>query len=256
MLKKYLYLLLFFVVNQSMIGQVVGFRNYIIAINFLPIEKAIFSKWWFILSIIGILFLLINILFAKSSKYNKDFVRNYSKIESTNEQFTLYFLFLGIIIPVIDLVIEFTGVRERNTLEFNLITGFVLLLIYFLSKKYKIVYNNIAIIFSVVYILYGISTIFKIAKYHTSISSALEFAVMFFLSYTVFRIFKYYWIFVFSVVIIIFSLFFFGFIEKKEAVVFLSYSLLITVLNHIRHIVNLNSKDKFLFADNIVKIYH
>ncbi|WP_395058543.1 PAS domain S-box protein, partial [Flavobacterium sp.] len=45
---------------------------------------------------------------------------------------------------------------------------------------------------------------------------------------------------------------FLEFIEKKEAVVFLSFSVLITVLNHIRHITNLNSKDKFLFADNIV----
>ncbi|WP_395048038.1 PAS domain S-box protein [Flavobacterium sp.] len=179
-------------------------------------------------------------------------MKNYSKIESTNEQLSLYFLFLGITIPIIDLVIEFTGVREINTLEFNLITGFVLLLIYFLSKKYKYIYNNIAVIFVVIYILYGISTIFKIVKYPTSISSAIEFAVMYFLSYNVFRVFKYYWIFVASVLTAISSLCFFEFIERKEAVVFLSFSVLITVLNHIRHITNLNSKDKFLFADNIV----
>ncbi|SFA91508.1 PAS domain S-box-containing protein [Flavobacterium swingsii] len=246
MLKKYLYFILLFVINQSLIGQVVDYQKII------PIQKPIFSSWWFILSVVGILYLLINILFRKSSNYNKDFVKNYSKIESTNEQLSLYFLFLGIIIPVIDLVIEFTGVRERNTLELNLITGFVLLLIYFLSKKYKSVYNNIAIIFAVVFIFYGISTIYKIIVYPTSIASAIEFAIMYFLSYNVFRVLKYYWLFVFSVLTIICLLYLLEFINKKEAVVFLSFSVLISILNHIRHITNLNSKDKFLFADNIV----
>lgn len=216
------------------------------------IEKPFYLKWWFILSLIGMIYTIISIIFNKTSSYNKDFVKNYSDLEATNEQYRLYFLFLGITIPILELIVEIADVRQRNTLEFNLITSLVLILIYFLSKRFQFIFKNLGYIFATLFILYGVQIIFRFIQYPQNIASAVEFLVFFFVSYNVFKSIKGYWLFVLLIFGIIFILFTSGVISKLLTVIFLNYCFLIAILNHVRHISTLNSKDKFLFTDNIV----
>ena len=216
------------------------------------VKPPFYLTWWFILSTIILLFTIINVIFNKTSSYNKDFVKNYSEIETSNEQYSLYFLFLGISLPIIELLIELGGVRQTDTLQLNLIVGALLILVYLLSRKFKIVFNNLNIIFIISYSLYGITTILKVINYPTSVDSILEFVFMFILGYNVFKTLKAYWLFVFVVFGLVISLYTANYIPKSVMITFMNICFLVAILNHVRHISNLNSKDKFLFADDII----
>ncbi len=216
------------------------------------IDKPFYLKWWFILGLIGIMYTIITFIFKKTSSYNKDFVKNYSEIETTNEQFRLYFLFVGITMPILELVVEIADVRQRSNLGVNLITSLILILIYFLSKNNQFLYKNLKIIFSTLFLMFGISIVYRLINYPQSIALAVEFVVFFFLSFHIFKTIQKYWLFVFGIFGVILILFATGAISKLLAVIFFNYCFLIAILNHVRHISNLNSKDKFLFADNIV----
>ncbi|WP_395076096.1 PAS domain S-box protein [Flavobacterium sp.] len=216
------------------------------------VKTPFYFTWWFILSTIILLFTIINIIFNKTSSYNKDFVKNYSEIETSNEQFSLYFLFLGISLPFIELLIELGGVRQTDTLQLNLVVGALLILVYLLSRKFKIIFNNLNIIFIIAYAIYGVTTILKIIYYPTSLDSILEFVFMFILGYNLFKTLKAYWLFVFLIFGLVISLYTTNCISKTIMITFVNICFLVAILNHVRHISNLNSKDKFLFADDII----
>jgi PAS domain S-box-containing protein len=216
------------------------------------IQKPFYLSWWFIIAVVACAYMIINFMFVKTSSYNKNFVKNYSNNQTSNEQYALYFIFLGLGLLIIEVVIEITGIRYRETLQLNLIVGTLLIIVYLLSRKFEFVHHNLSYIFSVFFIFYGISSVIKIINYPDSVASALEFVFMFSLSYNVFKSIKLYWFFVFCVFGTIFILYTTNSIPKNLTVIFFNICFLVALLNHVRHISNLNSKDKFLFADNII----
>jgi PAS domain S-box-containing protein len=216
------------------------------------IEKPFYFNWWFVLIFLVILYFIVNIIFTKSSKYNEEYIKNYSEIETSNEQYRLYFLFLGITIPLLEIVVKLTQIPSRNSLKVNIITGIVLISMYFLSKRFKFIYQNLSTFFLVIFILYGCTTIYRIIQGPENIASSLEFIVMFYLSYNAFKSIRAYWVFVWMVFGLLIILFTNNLIPKQLMVVLLNFSFLTAILNHVRHISFLNSRKKFLFADNIV----
>ncbi len=216
------------------------------------IEKPFYLSWWFIIGGIAIIYLVISLIFTKTAKYNKDFVKNYAEADSSNEQFGLYFLFLGILIPLIDFIIEITNVREVETLQFNILVGIILIGVYLLSKKIKIIQNNLRYLFALFLFIYAVETVRKMIFFPNNIAAFLDFLVAFFLSYSVFKTIRYYWLYVFLVFGLIIALYTSNAITREVMVAFLYSCFIIAILNQVRYIVNLNAKDKFLFADNIV----
>ncbi len=216
------------------------------------IERPFYFNWWFVLIFLIILYATIGIIFNRSSKFNKEYIKNYSEIETSNEQYRLYFLFLGITVPLLELVVKLAQIPGRSSLKVNIVTGIVLISMYFLSKRFKVIYQNLSSIFLVIFILYGSTTIFRIIQKPDSIASSLEFIVMFFLSYNAFKSIRVYWVFVWLVFGMLIILFVNNLIPKQLIVVLINFSFLTAILNHVRHISMLNSRDKFLFADNIV----
>ncbi|SHI89512.1 PAS domain S-box protein [Flavobacterium terrae] len=216
------------------------------------VDKPFYLSWWFILGGITIIYLVISLIFSKTAKYNKDFVKNYAEADSSNEQFGLYFLFLGILIPLIDFIIEITNVRAVESLQFNIFVGIILIGVYLLSKNFKIVQNNLRNLFAIFLLIYAVETVRKMILFPNHIASFLDFLVAFFLSYSVFRSIRYYWLYVFMVFGIIIALYTSNAITREVMVAFLYSCFIIAILNQVRYIVNLNAKDKFLFADNIV----
>lgn len=216
------------------------------------IEKPFYLSWWFIIGGIAIIYMIISLIFSRTAKYNKDFVKNYAEADSSNEQFGLYFLFLGILIPLIDFIIEITNVREVESLQFNIFVGIVLIGVYLLSKNFKIVQNNLRYLFALFLFIYAVETVRKMIFYPNNIAAFLDFLVAFFLSYSVFRSIKYYWLYVFMIFGLIIALYTSNGITREVMVAFLYSCFIIAILNQVRYIVNLNAKDKFLFADNIV----
>ncbi len=216
------------------------------------IQKPFYLSWWFILTFSTIIFCIISIIFSKTANYDKNFVKNYSEIETSKEQYRLYFLFLGFTIPLLEIIVEITGIRGRTTLELNLSIGFILIIIYLLSFKNNFINKYLRNIFILLYIFYLITSVIRLINQPDRFSSSIEFIVLFFLAYSVFTHIRVYWFFVFTVFATLVILSVYEFISKELCVILINYCFLVAILNHIRHISNLNSKDKFLFADNIV----
>jgi PAS domain S-box-containing protein len=216
------------------------------------IEKPFYFKWWFVLIFLGLLYAFVVFILNKTTNFNKDFIKNYSENKTTAEEYKLYLLFLGISLPAIEAFSNLTGMEDKNTLQGNIITSILFLSFYFLSKKYTILDKYISLYFSSIYVLYVISTILRLVKYPDRIASSLEFIIIFFIAYSIFKSIKLYWIFVWSTFGMLIILYLNGFISKKLLVTLVIFCFLTAILNYVRHISNLNSKDKFLFADNIV----
>jgi PAS domain S-box-containing protein len=219
---------------------------------YFSIQKPFYFKWWFILSFLALIFTVVNFIFGKTSSYNKDFIKNYSESQTNIEKYRLYLLFLGLTIPILEIIVELSNSRMRDTLESNLIISSVFLVTYFLSLRIKFLSNILEKILIGFFIFYTISTFIGLYKYPNVASSSIEFIIVFFLSYNIFKTIRYYWLYVLIVFTVLISMYLVGYLPKLLTVILFDYCLLVLILNHVGHIANLNSKDKFLFADNIV----
>lgn len=216
------------------------------------INSPFYLSWWFILSTLAVIYLVISIIFNKSSKYNKDFIKNYTNIQSQIEKYKLYLIFIGITVPILELIVEVAGVRERNTLQFNIITSVLGIIIYVCSNKFKLVNKYLPNIFVTLFIFISVANIYRIIQHPNNIWSAIEFIIILFISINIFNSIKNYRIFVITVFVTIMLLFLGNYISKTYSVILLSYCVLVTILNHVKYISDLNSNYKFLFANNIV----
>jgi PAS domain S-box-containing protein len=216
------------------------------------IETPFYYKWWFILSILGFLTAFFLVIFNKTSSYNKDFVKNYSDSQTSTEQYRLYLLFLGIIIPILEIITELFKIRNHSELYLNLGTGLVLIFLYFSSKKIKFIKKNLQPLFLFIFLIYASYIMYKLLYKEFEIITLVEFLIMFFISYNVFRLSQMYWTFVGFIILFFIYLFIFNVIPIKYLVILFNACVITAIINHARHTAVLNTKDKFLFANNIV----
>lgn len=215
-------------------------------------ETPFYGEWWFFIVISIITFSLIYFLFFKLSKFNKDLVKNYTEIDFSQDQIRFFLLFLGIFLPVVESILEFYNVREDSKLIQNTSVGIFLLLIYLLSGRVLFFYNQLKNIFVISFIGY---VILMIRNLIVSGSEYITFAgllIAVFFAYNVFNKQKYYWTFIVTFGLSIISLTLMGLMEKKAGLVVFSSSMVIVIINYIRHVAILNARDKYLFADEIV----
>lgn len=190
--------------------------------------------------------------FKKESRINKDLIRTFSELDNTNEQFSLYFLYFGISLPLIELIVEIFNIRQKDTVIFNISLASFLLLVYFLSRHFKFILNNIRTLFIGVFILYYAITIYRIFTIPQYVSIYFDCVILFFLSYNVFKEVRLYWTYVIGNFILIIVLFNLDLLSQAHFVALFYSYFFIAVINHVRYVVNLTAKDNFLFADNIV----
>ena len=219
---------------------------------YLVVEPPFYFKLWFILSIVGILAMIFVLIFNKTSNYNEDFVKNYSETDTSIEEYQLYFLYLGIIFPILEIVTEVFKLRIQSCLVVNIVTGIIMILLYFLSKKVAFVKNNMNYIFISIYITYSSFIIYKLLYSEFEIITLFEFLIMFTMSKLILKNIKQYWAFVIIIFLVFIYLFTFNIIPQNYAIILFDCCVLISLINQARHIAVLNTADKFLFANNIV----
>lgn len=212
----------------------------------------IYHSWWFTLLFFTSVIFILFYGYKKVTLINKDVIKKNSDIENTNEQYALYFLYFGVTFPLIQFFIEFFNLRERESFEFNLIFGFSLIIIYYLSQRVGFVYKNIRLFFIVMFLLYYGLTLYRIIATPQYISTYSDFIILNVLSYSIFKSIREYWFYVIFNFILIVTLYYFQFTNKLFFVIMFSSTFLIAVINHLRYIVNLRTKDNFIFVDNIV----
>ncbi len=97
-----------------------------------------------ILVLTGILIYFIYRKFANSKLNVKT---DYSEFEPKEQQYNLYFLFFGILLPVMELINETFHVRNKSLLLVNCVIGIIFIGIYFLATKTKLITKSINAIF-------------------------------------------------------------------------------------------------------------
>ncbi|RTY94955.1 PAS domain S-box protein [Flavobacterium sp. GT3R68] len=216
------------------------------------IATPIYFRWWFIVTVLAFLTVFFLIIFNRASHYNKEFVKNYSDIQSITEQYRLYLLFLGIIIPILEIIVELFKIRSKSELYINLSFGLALILLYFLSEKIRFFKKHLPAIFISVFLIYTIYIMHKLLTQPFEIIMLLEFLIMFFFSYNVFRVVRYYWAFAGFIISFLIYMFVYNIIPVHYTILLFNACIITAIINHARHIAILNTKDKYLFANNIV----
>jgi len=208
---------------------------------------------WIILPLLVLLFVFLVVNFLRiNHKFVTKHLENYSEIESIDKEYQLYFLFIGILIPILEIVFEIYKVRPKSLLLMNCGIGFSQIALYFLSKKSRYIYRNIQTIFIVFFIAYFINMAVHLVTRTFDLITILGIVVAFFFSYNVIKPIKLYWLFLIGVFSFILCTALFSWLPIKTTLILFNFCITISFINYIRHITLLATKDKFRFTNEIV----
>lgn len=205
---------------------------------------------------LGILSLSL-LLIYKFSSLKQDFKHSYylkyREDESINKEYHLYFLFLGIAIITSELVFEIFSFREKKVLIANITVGSTIILFYYILSKIPYLFKKIRYFFIVFFIFYFIYISSNVIRLSDNIFAAIGFLIFIFFSYNVIKPIKLYYVFISGAILFLFIILSLDSIPVKNAIILINYSIVIFVINQIRHIIFLNVKDKLQFANEIVQ---
>lgn len=210
------------------------------------------KEWLILLAIIVILSAVFYTIFKKKSNYDERFVKEFSDVGLANQQYKLYFLFLGIALLLIEVLFEIFRIREKSLLVDSLIIGSCFLLIYFLADKVRFIEKNIHSIFIAFFILYNVYSFYNLIFSKNKIITFSVILILLFLSNNVFKKIKNYWYYIITVYAVLFLLLLVDLLPIAVALTLVCFASVIVIINYTRHISILNTGEKFLFANQIV----
>ncbi|NUY79582.1 PAS domain S-box protein [Flavobacterium sp. MAH-1] len=225
--------------------------------SFLSVESVqagerLSSQGWFLVLMLALTGGLLYLTFNQKTRFNKDFVSNYSEIDSNPEQFRLYLLFFGIIFFATEVFLEFFSVRRESELTENIIFSSVLIALYYLSGRWTVLEYNIRRVFFVAFIGYLAFVTYKLVFKPFEMITLTEFILVYFFSYSVFKTIRQYLIFVVCTFAMLFIFLIASLLDDQVVAILFNACLITTVFHYTKHIGILNTKDKFLFANEIV----
>ena len=216
------------------------------------IPKSLVSDALFTILVPVLLFILFYKIATIKTGLKSNILENGSAAISKKKEFQTYILFLGIILPVLEIVLDHFNVRPKSFLIVNCSIGLTLLVLYFLSIKTKLVFRNIQYIFQICYVLYFVSIARNLIISPTDLIPITAFAVSFYFSYTVFKTVKLYWTFVGLVFSYLWIVYFFELISLATNILLLINCFVILIINYITYIVFVNNKTETKFNSKII----
>lgn len=197
-------------------------------------------------------FIIIYKFLEIKSIINTKYIENLPKEDSRNKETQLYFLFLGIAIPLLEIIFEIFKVRSKSIIMPNISLGIFFLTVYFISKKSSYLFQNLQRLFKFIYIITFciICRNLIFTQYDTIPIIALIIWVFF--SYDILKPINLYRIFNIAVFLFICTFLAFDIIPIKSSITILNYFLIIQVINYVRYKSLLSIKDKFKFTNEIV----
>ncbi|RZJ65848.1 MAG: PAS domain S-box protein [Flavobacterium sp.] len=217
-----------------------------------PADERFYTQIWFLALMLVLTGVLLYLTFNRKARFNKDFVSNYSEIDINLEQFRLYLLFFGIIFFVTEIFLEFFSVRNKSELAENITFSLILLGLYFATDRSRFLAKNIRMIFLGAFVFYLTYVTYKLVAMPFEIITLTEFILIYFFSYNVFKNIREYLIFVVVLFITLFALLITSLLDDQIVAILFNACLITTVFHYTKHIGILNTKDKFLFANEIV----
>ena len=196
-------------------------------------------------------FLVYKIYTIKSALRSKLLKKGVETV-TKNKEYQLYLLFLGIILPSIEVIFEIFKIRPISFLIPNCTIGFSLILLYYISTRSTIVFRYIKQIFIALFIIYFCFIARNLIYSPSDVIPITAFIICFYFAYNVLSPIKIYWFFVTSVFIFIAVSLILEIIPLKTNVTLFLYCSIILIINYIHHISLLNIDVEFRFNDQII----
>lgn len=220
-------------------------------IEFLGNFKDFHLQWYQILSAILIVFVLVVFLFRNTRLSYKNLIKD-SEIAMNVKEIRHYFLILGILLPILEMFIEFFRIRLQSELWMTITLGILAEIIYFTSAKNKFLQKNIQTIFVLFFFMMSGLYFYKTIFMPFEVITFSQLLIVIFFSFTIFRTTKQFHIFVGGVMVLFTALLFTDLIPLKNNIIYLYSIIIIFILNYVWRLSILNSRHKLLFANNIV----
>ena len=177
---------------------------------------------------------------------------NHPNLDSDKREYQLYLLFLGFIIPLIEIIFEIYHIRPNSLLINSFIIGTLFLALFVISKNSTYVYNRIREIYILLFFFYYSLICYSIVFLPEDTVPNYAFIVAYFFSYIVLKPVKIYWAFSGFILSFLIAIYVFDLIPIKRNITLFNYAVIVFIINHIRHTTATKIKDKFLFANEIV----
>ncbi|WP_445452298.1 PAS domain S-box protein [Flavobacterium sp. 25HG05S-40] len=206
------------------------------------------------LIIIAVLLLLLyGAYFATSNalKTKLNF-RNQSELEPKEQQYSLYLLFFGITIPLVEAILEIFHVRSNSFLIPNVLIGIALITLYLLSTKTRFFSKHISSVFLLSYFSYFGLIVYNLFFNDFELICYVSIIVTFFLSYFVIKNIIHYWLFVITCLLLLISSYGFELIPNNYTIILICSFILTTTIHTARHLALIETRNKFLFTNLIV----
>lgn len=204
--------------------------------------------------LIALFFIILLAIIYSNHKINSILknIDNLTSKELDKREYLLYLLFLGLALPFIEILFELFKVRPKSLLNYYFSVGVIFLLFFILSEKSKYLFNRIQTIFTGLFYIHFILTAYNIVFLPKDNIPTYTFILAFFFSYIIIKPIKKYWIFCGCVFAYLIMLLAFSIVPAAKAIILINYSIMIFIINHIKHIAIYKIQEKVNFTNEIV----
>ncbi|TRX34993.1 PAS domain S-box protein [Flavobacterium sp. ZT3R18] len=173
-------------------------------------------------------------------------------LDSDKKEYQLYLLFIGFIVPLLEIIFEIYHIRPKSLLINNFVVGIIFLVLFVISKKSTYIYNRIRNIYIILFFCYYLLICYNIIFLPEDAIPNYAFIVAFFFSYIILKPIKVYWAFSGFILLFLIVIYTFDLVPIKRTVILFNYAVIVFIINHIRHTATTKINNKFLFANEIV----
>ena len=224
--------------------------DYLSPFDSISIDKSFFR------TIIAFSLIIILVLaytyFKPKSILKSHFTNDQLSYKFKNQDSQLYLLYIGIFFILFEITLETLKIRPKSLFVKNTIFGATLLLIYFISKKSAVLFNNLYSLFKFLFCLFLLYVTNNIINSPTDSIPYIGLVIVFLFSYNIIKPIRLYWFFCAGVFGMLLYIYLFNLVPAKSFILLLNYCLVVFCVNFIRHVTYLNTKNEFRFSSEIV----
>jgi PAS domain S-box-containing protein len=200
------------------------------------------------------LFLVLIITLVSLSRYNNTYlpINDLQDLTKHPDKYRLYFLILGISLPISEILMEIFKIRQESVLSPHIIIGVFCLSMAILSKYSHFIQTNLHHIFLFCLIVLTLFALYNFIINPTDSINLIEFTVGVLFSYYAFYNIKHFYAYIVLTFLFLLALLLTDTVDAKLFVLYANSCFIAFVFNYGKHIIDFNIRKNLLFAYNFV----
>lgn len=220
-------------------------------IDFIPFWKIL--RW----VLLGVLIFVVSyssltLMLPPNSKFKTNALKEYSDFESLQDKQKYFLLYLGSFLIALEIVYLIFRIRHNPFAVHYMVFGTAFVSFYILQSKYAFFRKNISNAFIIFYVSFILFTIYAFIHSTYEMPLFVTLIIAFQISNLAFKSLFQYWIFSLSINLLFIVLVIFNLISVDLCLISIFSFLSILIIQSIKNILESKSKEKFLFANEVV----